>query len=190
MTAQGIMSGAGSAMNAMFSGFPAVGGSAKGMQDASFEQFMETSKSGNEGVLKTPTYEKGIKENSAKPKDVTERAKELFSGETKVNEPEKVQPEEPTEVSEEQTEAVSALLVQVKQVICETLGITEEQLTATMEELGLQDADLFDRDSMQQIFLNIQQAEPTEFLTNEALFREFGELMQAVIRFAVTRFHT
>ena len=180
MTAQGIMSGAGSAMNAMFSGFPAVGGSAKGMQDASFEQFMETSKSGNEGVLKTPTYEKGIKENSVRPKDVTERAKELFSGETKVNEAQNAQTEETKEVSAEEAEAVSTLLVQVKQVICETLGITEEQLTATMEELGLKDADLFDRNSMQQIFLNVHQAEPTEFLTNETLFQEFGELMQAV----------
>ncbi len=180
MTAQGIMSGAGSAMNAMFSGFPAVGGSAKGMQDASFEQFMETSKSGKEGALKTPTYEKGIKESSVRPKDVTERAKELFSGDRKASEPQKVQPEETTEVSVEEAEAVSALLVQVKQVICESLGISEEQLTATMEELGLKDADLFDRNSMQQIFLSVHQAEPTEFLTNETLFQEFGELMQAV----------
>ena len=46
MTAQGITNGAGSAMNAMFSGFPAVGGSVKGMQEGTFEQFMETSKSG------------------------------------------------------------------------------------------------------------------------------------------------
>ena len=40
MTAQGIMNGAGSAMNAMFSGFPAVGGSVKGMQGSTFEQFI------------------------------------------------------------------------------------------------------------------------------------------------------
>ncbi len=180
MTAQGIMSGAGSAMNAMFSGFPAVGGSVKGMQETSFEQFMETSKSGNEGSSVTPTYEKGVKETSVKPNDVKERAKELFTGENKVKDVQKPQTEETTEVSEETVEAVSALLVQVKQVICETLGITEEQLTTSMEELGLQDADLLERENLQQIFLNLNQAEPTEFLTNEAMFQEFAELVQSV----------
>ncbi len=180
MTAQGIMSGAGSAMNAVFSGFPAVGGSVKGMQDTSFEQFMETSKSGNEDTSVAPTKETGVKETSVTGKDVNERAKELFSGESKVKDTPKSQAEEPTQVSEEEAEAVSALLVQVKQVICETLDITEEQLTGAMEELGMKDADLLNRDSLQQIFLNLNQAEPTEFLTNEAMFTEFGELMQAV----------
>ena len=180
MTAQGIMNGAGSAMNAMFSGFPAVGGSVKGMQDTSFEQFMETSKSGNEDTSVAPTKETGVKEASVTQKDVKERAKELFSGESKVKDASKSQTEETVEVTEEETEAVSALLVQVKQVICETLDITEEQLTGAMEELGLKDSDLLNRDSLQQIFLNLNQAEPTEFLTNEELFAEFGELMQAV----------
>lgn len=180
MTAQGITSGAGSAMNAMFSGFPAVGGSVKGMQDTSFEQFMETSKSGNEDTSIAPTKETGVKEASVKQKDVKERAKELFSGESKVKDTPKARLEEPVEVSEEEAEAVSALLVQVKQVICETLDITEEQLASAMEELGLRDADLLNRDSLQQIFLNLNQAEPTEFLTNEELFAEFGELMQTV----------
>lgn len=180
MTAQGIMNGAGSAMNAVFSGFPAVGGSVKGAQDASFEQFMETSKSGNEGVSKTPTYEKGVKESSAGPKDINERAKAMFSDDKKVQEVQPTQPEEPVEVSTEEAEAVSTLLVQVKQVICETLGITEEQLTGAMEELGMDDADLLNRESLQQLFLNVNQAEPTEFLTNEELFQQFTELTQAV----------
>lgn len=180
MTAQGITSGAGSAMNAVFSGFPAVGGSVKGMQDTSFEQIMETSKSGKEGSSDMPTYEKGVKEASAGPKDVNERAKEMLSGDTKVKETQNVQTEEPVEVSTEEAEAVSALLVQVKQVICETLGITEEQLTASMEALGLEDADLLDRNSLQQIFLNVNQAEPTEFLTNEEMFTGFTELVQTV----------
>ncbi len=180
MTAQGIMNGAGSAMNAMLSGFPAVGGSVKGTQDTSFEQFMETSKSGNEGTHKTPTYEKGVKENSVEPKDVKERAKDLFTGEKKVQEIKTAEPEESPEVSVEEAEAVATLLVQVKQVICEALGITEEQLTEAMEALGLQDEDLTDRTSLQQIFLSVNQAEPTEFLTNEEMFREFNDLMQNV----------
>lgn len=180
MTAQGIMNGAGSAMNAVFSGFPAAGSSVKGMQDTSFEQFMETSQSGKKDASGASAKETGVKEASVTGKNVKERAKELFSGESKVKETPKAQAEETVEVSEEETEAVSTLLVQVKQVICETLDITEEQLTGAMEELGLTDSDLLDRGSLQQIFLNLNQAEPTEFLTNEELFVRFGELMQAV----------
>lgn len=180
MTAQGIMSGAGSAMNAVLSGFPAVGSSVKGMQEGSFEQFMETSKGGNSETVAASAYEKDVKGTSVEPKNVKERAKELFSGENKIKEVEQPRKEETASVSEEEAEAVSALLVQVRQVICETLGITEDQLTETMDALDLQDTDLLNRDSLQQIFLNINQADPTEFLTNEALFADFSELVQGV----------
>ncbi len=181
MTAQGIMNGAGSAMNATFSGFPAVGGSVKGMQETSFEQFMETSKSEAEVNSKAPTdNNKGVKESSVEPKDVKERAKEFFSGESKVKEAQTPQTEETVEVSEETVEAVSTLLVQVQQIICETLGITDEQLTQAMEELGFKDADLLDKSNLQQVFLHLEQAEPTEFLTNETLFQDFAELVQVV----------
>ena len=79
MTAQGIMSGAGSAMNAMFSGLPAVGGSVKGMQDTSFEQIMETSQSGKDEISKAPTSNTGVKEAQTKPQDVKERATMEFT---------------------------------------------------------------------------------------------------------------
>ncbi len=82
---------------------------------------------------------------------------------------------------EEAAEVVSTLMVQLRQIICETLGITEEQLTGAMEELGLTDADLLDRGSLQDIFLELNQvSEPTEFLTNEELFNDFSDLMKAV----------
>ncbi|MBE5929604.1 MAG: hypothetical protein E7268_00910 [Lachnospiraceae bacterium] len=180
MTAQGITNGAGSAMNAVFSGFPAVGGSVKGAQDASFEQIMETSKSGNDAVSETPTYNKGVKENAAEPKNVKDRAKDFFTGDNKVKDTVATQTEESADVSVEEAEAVSVLMVRVQQIICETLGITEEQLAASMEELGLDVADLTDRDSLQQLFLHVNESEPTEFLTNEELFLEFNELVQTV----------
>lgn len=180
MTAQGIMSGAGSAMNAMFSGLPAVGGSVKEMQDTSFEQIMETSQGGKDEISKAPTSNTGAKEAQTKPQDVKERAKNLFSGESKIKDVKEAPTEEPAEVTDEMTEAVSALLVQVKQGICETLDITEEQLTEAMDTLGLQDADLLSRDNLQQVFLALNEAEPTEFLTNENLFEEFTQLMQMV----------
>ena len=180
MTAQGIMNGAGSAMNAMFSGFPAVGGSVKGMQEGSFEQFMETSKSGKNEISVAPTKDVSVNETSGEREDVRERAKAMFSGENKVKEIETTVTEETNEVPEEAMEAVATLVVQIRQVICETLGITDEQLTETMEALDLKDADLLDRDSLQQIFLNLNQADPTEFLTNEGMFQEFTDLVQTV----------
>jgi len=179
MTAQGIMNGAGSAMNAMFSGFPAVGGSVKGMQESTFEQFMETSKGGEKENSVTPTENKSVRNEFAKPTDVREQAKATFTGKSSAKDAKPVS-EDVTEVTPEEAEAVSALLIQVQQVVCETLGITNEQLTAAMDELGLEEADLLDRDCLQQIFLQFNQAEPTEFLTNEALFREFTDLMQTV----------
>lgn len=179
MTAQGIMNGAGSAMNAMFSGFPAVGGSVKGMQGSTFEQFIETSKGGDKENSVTPTVNKSVRNEFAKPTDVKEQAKAMFTEKNAVKEATPVA-EDVTEVTSEEAEAVSTLLVQVQQVVCETLGITNEQLTATMEELGLQETDLLDRNNLQQIFLQFNQAEPTEFLTNEALFQEFNELVQSV----------
>ena len=180
MTAQGIMSGAGSAMGAMFSGFPAVGGSVKGAQEGSFEQFMETSKSESEQI--PASSEKSARAEVVKRTDVTERAKEMFSDTGKVKEVKEPQAEASLEVSEETTEAVSTLLVQVQQMICETLGITEEELTKTMDALGLQDADLLDRDNLQQVFLALNDADPTAFLTNEELFTEFTELLQDVMQ--------
>jgi len=182
MTAQGIMSGAGSAMGAMFSGFPAVGGSVKGAHEGSFEQFMETSKNGNDQKPVASARDKSVKDMGVKQTDVKERAKEMFSDTGKVKEVTETPAEESTEVSEEMTEAVSTLLAQVRQVICETLDITEEKLTKTMDALGLQETDLLDRDSLQQIFLSLNDADPTAFLTNEELFMEFTELLQDVMQ--------
>ncbi len=182
MTAQGIMSGAGSAMGAMFSGFPAVGGSVKGAQESSFEQFMETSKNEIEQNPVDSTQNKSVKDTGVKQTDVKERAKEMFSDTGKVREVKEMPAEESLEISEETTEAVSTLLVQVRQMICETLDITEEELTKTMDALGLQETDLLDRDSLQQIFLSLNDADPTAFLTNEELFTEFTELLQDVMQ--------
>lgn len=181
MTAQGIMSGAGSAMGAMFSGFPAVAGSVKGAQEGSFEQFMETSKS-KSAPPPASSCGKSTKAEVVKQTDVKERAKEMFSDTGKVKKVKEPQAEETLEVPEEITEMVSTLLVQVRQIICETLDITEEELTKTMDALGLQDADLLDRDNLQQVFLTLNDADPTAFLTNEELFTEFTDLLQDVMQ--------
>ncbi|MDD5900465.1 MAG: flagellar hook-length control protein FliK [Lachnospiraceae bacterium] len=180
MTAQGIMSGAGSSMNIMFAGFPAAANSVKGAKESSFEQFMEASQGGSEERPVVSAEKKNVTQEADAPKNVKEQAKQVLSSEGRVQDTKQPKTEEVTDVSPEAAEVVSTLLLQIKQVICETLEVTEEQLTVTMDELGLTDADLLDRDNLQQIFLNVNQADPTEFLTNENLFADFAEMVQTV----------
>ena len=180
MTAQGVMGSTGSVMNIMFPGVSSAEGSVKETQENSFESFMESSKSGKKQDIVSSATEKSSKENSAQPKDIKERAKELFSGKSKVRETGISKDEKAVKDFEEVAEAVSTLLAQIRQVVCDTLGITEEQLTSAMDELNIEDADLLERDSLQQIFLKLNQAEPTELLTNEEMLKNFTGLAEAV----------
>ncbi|MCH5273875.1 MAG: flagellar hook-length control protein FliK [Lachnospiraceae bacterium] len=181
MTAQGVMSSPTPAMN--FSGFSFSDVPVKETKGSSFQEFMAASKDGNaqksaEDLRKTG---QGTANTATSLDSARERAKELFSGESKVKEADAAQTGESVKDFEEAAEAVASLMVQVRQVICEQLEITDEQLTVTMEELGLTDADLLDRNSLQELFLKLNNAsEPTEFLTNEELFDGFADLMQAV----------
>lgn len=177
MTAQSVSNGAGSAMGAVFSGFSVPGGSVKETGN-SFAQFMENSK--EEVKATAQTQQDNGKETALQQKNVKERAKDLFSGKSNVKKADRPQTEETAEDFDEAAELVSTAFMQVRQAVCETLDLTEEQLTAAMDELGLQDADLLDQGSLQQLFLNVNQAEPTEFLTNEGLFGDFAKLVQTV----------
>lgn len=177
MTAQGVISSPLPAPRSVLPGFSTPEAPAK-TGGNSFEDFMASSKGGKEKDIALASS--GRKEPRTVSDNVSERAKELLSGEGKTK-PAMVQNGETAENFEEAVEAVSTLMVQLRQVICETLGITEEQLTGAMEELGLTDADLLDRGSLQELFLNLNQvSEPTEFLTNEELFDDFSDLMKAV----------
>lgn len=176
MTAQGVLSSPTPAMNTMLSGFGFAETPVKG-EGGSFEQVMEFSK----GETDTKPANKDVTKQPMKNGDIRERVKELFSGESKVKEAKPMRTEDSLQDVTEATEAVATLMVQVRQVICEELGITEEQLNQTMEELGLTDADLLDRAALQELFLTVNQVtEPTELLTNEGLFDGFADLMQAV----------
>lgn len=177
MTAQGVISSPVPDLKSVLPGFSVPESPAK-TEGSSFEDFMESSRGGKEKNIAPVSRDR--KDTKAVSGSVNERAKELLSGESKVKDT-VMQTGEAAEDFEEAAEVVSALMVQLRQVICETLGITEEQLTDTMEELGLTDADLLDRGSLQDIFLELNQvSEPTEFLTNEELFDDFSDLMKAV----------
>lgn len=181
MTAQGVMSSPTPKLSSMLAGFSAPDVSAKGTSGISFEDFMTTSKEsrGQETVKKEVNgMAKDVTDASVAAKD---RAKEFFFGESKVKEAEGVQNNEQPEVGREEIEAVSALLLQVQQVICSELGISGEELANAMEELGMSTKDLLDRSNLQELFLRQQKvSEPTELLTDEELFDSFTDLMQAV----------
>lgn len=177
MTAQGVISGSVPALKSVLPGFSVSEAPVK-TGGNSFEDFMASSKGGKEKEI--APVSRGRKDTKPASGNVNERAKELFSGESKVKDT-VMQTGESVKDFEEAAEVVSTLMVQLRQIICETLGITEEQLTGAMEELGLTDADLLDRGSLQDIFLELNQvSEPTEFLTNEELFNDFSDLMKAV----------
>lgn len=178
MTAQGVLSSSAPAMKSMIPGLSVPEVSAK-KGSSSFEDFMAAPK--GERAQDTAETSREPKETIKSSDGVRERAKAMFSGESKVKEADTVPSEESVQDFEKMAETVASLMVQVRQVICEELGITEEQLTETMEELGLTDADLTDRSSLQDIFLKLNDAsEPTEFLTNEELFGRFSELVENV----------
>lgn len=178
MTAQGVLSSPAPAVKSAIPGFSVPEASAK-KGGTSFEEFMAAPKDGK--AQDTAKTSHGPKETMRSPGSVKERAKALFSGESKVKEADTAPSGEPVQEFGELAEAVATLMVQVRQVLCDELGITEEQLTETMEELGLTDADLTDRSSLQDIFLNCNDvSEPTEFLTNEALFERFSDLVETV----------
>lgn len=181
MTAQGVTGSSASNLNSVLAGFSAPDVSVKGANGTSFEAFMTTSK--ESGVQETSKKKvngmvKDITDASAAVKD---RAKEFFSGECRVKEAEGMQNTEQPEAGREEIEAVSMLLLQVQQVICSELGITEEELSAAMEELGMSTKELLDRSNLQELFLRLQNvSEPTELLTDEELFGSFTDLLQAV----------
>lgn len=181
MTAQGVMSSPANALKSMLSGFSVPDMTVKGTNGNSFEDFMATSKEGKVQEANVYKVQKELKETNETSGDVRERAKDFFSGESKVKEADTAAPVESIEDIEEAVEVVSTLMVQVQTVICNELGISEEELTAAMDELGMEPEDLLDRNGLQELFLHLNQtSEPTELLTNEELFDEFTDLVQAV----------
>lgn len=125
--------------------------------------------------------------SSEQAESVKEQGKAMFSGKSRMRmQGEKEQVTEPSMEQNEAVdtavmEAVSTLVVQIRELICETLDISDEELSQTMEDLDMKASDLFDRNRLQELFLVVNQAEDsTEFLTNEALFDDFAGMMQAV----------
>jgi len=173
MTAHGVITN-GTPMNALLTGLSVSVPSVKTNSEGSFEKAMDAVQNG-----KTKTANK--LETESKKFGKNEVRNEMFTGKSKWKEV--VNTKQDTEPVDEValTEAVSGLMVQIRNVIGESLNISDEELTNAMEALDLTDADLLDRDQLQKLFLFVNQVEePAEFLTNEALFDDFAEMVQAV----------
>lgn len=76
----------------------------------------------------------------------------------------------------------------VKALLAEALGISQEELSGMLEELGVSEADLLDADALKQLFLQLKGAEDmTALLTDEQLYADlqslengFAEIMENV----------
>lgn len=204
MTAPGVMTN-NTPAGALLNGLSFQGMSEKISAKGSFEKIMETAQGSKKQEFKGQDKKargletQGVRSQDPEKKEVVsgrlseqaesvkEQGKAMFSGKGRMRmQGEKEQVTEPSMEQDEAVdtavmEAVSTLVVQIRELICETLDISDEELSQTMEDLDMKASDLFDRNRLQELFLVVNQAEdPAEFLTNEALFDDFAGMMQAV----------
>lgn len=181
MTAQGVLNSPGNALQSVLMGFATPDTAIKGAAGNSFEELMTASKEQDTTAYTPEKSTAASKQENSSANGVQERAKEFFTGEGKIKEARVPVAKENPEQSEEAVEAVSVLLVQIQTVLCETLDISEEELSQAMDALDLEPEVLLDRSGLQELFLYFnQETEPTELLTNEELFQQFSELLQEV----------
>lgn len=178
MTAPGVMKNATPA-GALLGGLSFSGTVSKNGSEGTFEKIMETT----QGSKAQDFVKKGMepKKFGDNAENVRNQAKNMFTGKGKVKETGEMKQTKDMSDPKDVNEAISTMLVQIRQTVSEALGISEEELSAAMDALNMTDVDLLDRGSLQDLFLSVNQAEgPTDFLTNEALFDDFAKLMQAV----------
>ena len=84
------------------------------------------------------------------------------------------------ELSEEVIELIMPLLQNavgdIKEVLAQELGISQEELNTLMENMGLRDMDLLDGGTLKEIFLQVKGLDMTELLTNEELYGQMQSL--------------
>ena len=93
--------------------------------------------------------------------------------------------EERADISEEKMKDVAETwnltMNQLLEQVADRLGVTPEQLQASMNELGMETVDLLDNGALGQLILHISgTGDMTELVTNETLYSEYQELMDIV----------
>ena len=79
------------------------------------------------------------------------------------------------EISDEE---VVEVISSVVNMLIDTLGITMEELSDNMEQLGMELNDLMDEGALKELFLNIQNADVSQLLTDEGLQNDLSELLE------------
>lgn len=79
--------------------------------------------------------------------------------------------------AKEQLDETSSKL---KEMLQNELGISEEELEEAMEVLGLTLADLMNQGNMTQLVAKVNEAQPVDILTNDALFQQVNQLVAEV----------
>lgn len=112
------------------------------------------------------------------------KARDEYRARTKKREPIR-NVEERADISEEKMKDVAETwnltMNQLLEQVADRLGVTPEQLQASMNELGMETVDLLDNGALGQLILHISgTGDMTELVTNETLYSEYQELMDIV----------
>ncbi len=82
-----------------------------------------------------------------------------------------------TEAKSEVKEAAGEALEEVKQIVMDKLGLTDEEFERLLSELGLNIADLLMPQNMAQLLATVTDNEVTDILTDSALSEELTDIM-------------
>lgn len=85
------------------------------------------------------------------------------------------------EVSDEVMEAAAVLASQLVCLVSEVTGVSREELSGVMEELGISAGDLMDSGSLKQLLMQLNGSDDvTDFLTNEEMAQAFSEISDGI----------
>ena len=85
------------------------------------------------------------------------------------------------EVSDEElAERVAGLFGQITETIQDILGISEEELQAFMEQMGIKEVDLLNPATLQNLMLLVKNQEPVNLLTDAQLLSDMQDLVKQV----------
>lgn len=124
-----------------------------------------------------------LAESAEETKDSSDAAQEAVDNTEETEMPDEKQPvletiEAPDEIT---TEQIADALAQIMEQIKELLGISDEELLAGMESIGIQPADLLNTENMAQLLTAIAgEGEAISFVTNEDLYAALQEMTAAV----------
>lgn len=157
--------------------------SSKSSESVSFDKMMDRNL--KDGYNKTDTNTSSTKPFEVKNSSVEKKSSQTDAdGKNSSNQQNQLFKTEQTQLDtteEGSIEQAGKLLEEVKQIICETLDITEEELVSIIEAMGISMGDLLNQDILKQLVLNVQGGEDASFfLTNEDAAKMVTDLLKQI----------